>query len=387
MARAAFSNKLFVPALIFLVGAAVYYLSKPEPTLRYEHHVLQAVAFAHGRLDVQDVPAYYHDLAPYEGKTYLPFPPGPALVLVPLAAVWRNATSELIVSQLLGALNLVLLWLLLMRYRAPKTVAAFCVAAFGFGSVYWATTMWGNTWFFAHVVATLFLLAGWLELESRGRGWLIGLLWAVAWLSRLPLLLVTPVAAYRLWKRKGRPSTIWFLATTTGAIALFFAFNYARFDDPLETGITYHTVAPYFLPAFQKGVFAIAHLPQNLHTMLLRGFELIPEAPFFKPSPEGLAIPLTTPVLVRLMFPARAYERRHWLLVAAIVAALLPSLFYFSTGWVQWGFRYGLDWLPFAIVLLAYALPRPPARQDWVLLGVSVVVNLLGVYWVRVLGW
>jgi hypothetical protein len=54
---------------------------------------------------------------------------------------------------------------------------------------------------------------------------------------------------------------------------------------------------------------------------------------------------------------------------------------------VQYGYRYSLDWWVFVMVLLALALGPRPRAVDFALLGVSVSMNLLGVYWVRALGW
>jgi hypothetical protein len=120
--------------------------------------------------------------------------------------------------------------------------------------------------------------------------------------------------------------------------------------------------------------------------MLLRAPELIARPPFVKPSPWGMSLLLTSPVILRLLFPAR--ERAGWGSWAALVVSLaLPMTLFFSTGWVQFGYRYSLDWWPFALVLLAVALPTPPKPVDYALLALSIGMNGLGVYWVRALGW
>jgi hypothetical protein len=62
-------------------------------------------------------------------------------------------------------------------------------------------------------------------------------------------------------------------------------------------------------------------------------------------------------------------------------------LLFFSQGWVQFGYRYSLDWWVFVLVLLAYALGDRPRAIDYALLAVSVGMNALGAYWVRALGW
>lgn len=53
----------------------------------YRSYALQACAWLNGRLDLgKDYP--WLELAIYEGKYYVSFPPFPSLVLLPFAAVW-----------------------------------------------------------------------------------------------------------------------------------------------------------------------------------------------------------------------------------------------------------------------------------------------------------
>ena len=79
---------------------------------------------------------------------------------------------------------------------------------------------------------------------------------------------------------------------------------------------------------------------------------------------------------------------------------------HFSQGWVQFGYRFSLDFAPWAILLVAIGLERiaagpgaaaaPIGRRAvaWALVGlavllvvVSVLVNFWGVVWGDVLGW
>ncbi|MDR5682417.1 MAG: hypothetical protein QN163_00090 [Armatimonadota bacterium] len=375
-----------IPLLLFAVAAAVHIGSNPRPPGWYKHYVYQAVAFGQGRLDVRGVPDFYQDLSPFEGRVYLPFPPAPALVLMPAVALWAEATDQTRVAQLLGAVNVALMWALLVRLGFPAPVALFGAVLLGFGTVHWSAATIGTTWFFAHVCAVFFVLLAWLEIEGRGRGWLAGVWFALAWLSRVPVLLALPAAAWRL-RRLGDDRVWWFAAANLAGLILFFLYNAARFGDPLETGISMHTHAAHFTEPLRQGILSVAHLGRNLHTMWLRGFEVIGSAPFLRPSAEGLSVFLTTPALVRVFAPLTPYRSCHRILVAAIALVMLPSLFWFSTGWVQWGYRYSLDWMPLAVVLLALCLRPAPTGLDWALLGLSVASNALGAYWIRVLGW
>src|SRR5262245_53961318 len=66
-------------------------------------HVLQASSFLQGRLNI-DIAGY--DSSLYNGRIYVAFPPMPALLLVPMVAIFGIAkTKSMIVALVLTALN------------------------------------------------------------------------------------------------------------------------------------------------------------------------------------------------------------------------------------------------------------------------------------------
>jgi hypothetical protein len=75
---------------------------------------------------------------------------------------------------------------------------------------------------------------------------------------------------------------------------------------------------------------------------------------------------------------------RNRLVIAAWAAILAITLFDFmfaATGWAQFGYRYGLDFMPFLFLLVAISVPR----LRWyhvALIAASILVNLWGVLWI-----
>ncbi len=64
------------------------------------------------------------------------------------------------------------------------------------------------------------------------------------------------------------------------------------------------------------------------------------------------------------------------------LAVLIPSLLYYGGGWLQYGYRYALDSIPFVMAIVGLAVAR--RGLPWwgkVLIVIGMVVNLLGVYW------
>src|SRR6185312_7639469 len=101
--------------------------------------------------------------------------------------------------------------------------------------------------------------------------------------------------------------------------------------------------------------------------------ELPGKAPWIQISGHGLAIWVTTPALLLILWPKQkpAIHRALWITVACVAA---PSLFYMNSGWVQFGYRFSLDYMVFLVVLLAIG-GRPISR---VLIAACIAINLFG---------
>ena len=186
-----------------------------------------------------------------------------------------------------------------------------------------------------------------------------------------------------------RPSTTipwrswaWLTVGVLPAIVGFFAYNQVRFGTPLESGYALATLPPFLEANREKGLFSLAHIPMNLDYLLVHLPIPIPEFPFFKPDGLGMSILLTSP---GLLFAVRAdwRGRTAWLLLGATVAVLVPTLLYYGGGWLQYGYRYFLDSVPFVLALCGLAATRL-GRVGWgwrMLIVIGLVVNALGVYW------
>ena len=90
----------------------------------------------------------------------------------------------------------------------------------------------------------------------------------------------------------------------------------------------------------------------------------------------------------------RALVARSRLFIGTAAAVLLIGVFnlaHFSQGWVQWGYRFSLDFIPFLLPLVALGAARPsdgrPRVIAFALLMAGVFVNLWGVTWGQLLGW
>ncbi|MGI8610343.1 MAG: hypothetical protein ACR2MY_14160 [Candidatus Dormibacteria bacterium] len=79
----------------------------------------------------------------------------------------------------------------------------------------------------------------------------------------------------------------------------------------------------------------------------------------------------------------RGGGRRAAAVAGAAIAVLLPSLFYYGIGWIQFGYRYGLDAMPFLLLLALLGAGRLAVRPRVLLLlfACAFVVNAWGALW------
>ena len=163
---------ILIGAGLVALALAAYWL--PGSDRVYNHFVWQALAFLQGTavidwpVDLGGFPRgndWMQDIYPLSELTgqpvdgaLLPFPPLPAILLMPFVAVWGLATDIRAVSVLLGAIDVGLAWWALGRLPVSRRIRLATTIFFGFGTVFWYAAQLGTTWFFAHVSAVTFIL-------------------------------------------------------------------------------------------------------------------------------------------------------------------------------------------------------------------------------------
>jgi hypothetical protein len=485
-----------VAGLLFVLGAFVLYLwSNPERLNFYNHFVWQADAFLAGRVWIPfpveasgSLPgnAYFNDVYPlvdeagsFTGQVLIPFPPLPALVLLPFVAVAGLAADQELVAIVLAAIGVGLAWWMLGRIPVSRGVRALVTVFFATGTVWWWSAAVGSTWYLAHLIAVnLTFLAvgvalgrdpgasdvddvgddprdadpGEAPVEGRpaasgGSGLagrirtlmadtlpldrsqvLVGLLLGLAATARLPLVFAAPffmlVGSGGTWQRRTVsagvggfiPVATLLLYTylTTGAF-LHPGYDYQyqleangyptlgynpewAVEDlryvPQNIGIMFGAL-PAILPDFLPNTLRYsADVPVCVDPDAVRGLFDV-SCPIAVPRDIGTSILLTSPAFLLVAFPLLRHRWSRLVLgsVLATVALALFNLAHFSQGWVQWGYRFSNDFIPFLLPLVALgagvggrAGGRPRVIAV-VLVAVSAVVNLWGIVWGGILGW
>jgi hypothetical protein len=404
LALAGLSIRPGIVGTALVVGAfVVYLLSNRQFNAGRGDFFYLADAFLHGRYWLNG-PLGQWDNVVVGSRVYVPFAPFPAILLLPLVAIVGPHTADTwqpIVNAALAALDVGLLWILVGRIGVRAVGDRLWLALlFGFSTAIWWVTTRGGVWHTGHLVASLLTLLALIELFGRRRMLLVGLLGGEAFLTRAPLLFAMPF--YALWPIavrgtapvRGRatiragtarlPLREWALlaAGFVPSLAFFLWYNAVRFGSPFESGYAMASLPGFLQVQRAQGLFALAHLPMNLDYLLWHLPKLISEFPFFRPDGLGMSILLTSPgLLLALRAPWR--DRRTWLLAGAFVATLVPSLFYYGGGWLQYGYRYALDAIPFAMALAAMAVAqRGGFGIGWkAVIVFGLLINAAGVYW------
>jgi hypothetical protein len=332
------------------------------------------------------------------GKTaYVSFPPFPAVIMLPGAAIAGRAANDVLPTLLVAALILPLALLALRRLaRAGLSARSlgddlWLVAALAFGSVLWFSAVQGKVWYTAHVVGVaLALVYVWASIEAA-HPVAAGLALGAAALTRTAMAFMVPLLICEAWRacgglaawRADRRAMVRALARPLIRFAVPLAafavagmvFNQVRFGSPTEFGHSYLKVRQQ-AQIEQYGLASYHYLARNLAVAFTLLPELLPRPPYVQISGHGLALWFTTPVLVLLLWPRERgpLHRPLWLCVAAVA---LPSLLYQNSGWVQFGYRFSLDYLVLLILLLAVG-GRPLTRTVKALIVAGIVINLFG---------
>lgn len=371
-----------------------------------EQYVYLADAFLHGRLDLIHNNGAPYDLIHFDGKLYVPGALAPALLYLPLVAVFGLEVSDVLFSVALAALNTALIFDLLGRLGGDENPLkrTLLTVLFAAGTVHWWVSSVGSVWFNAQVTAVLFTLLYARETLVDRRPWLAGLWLGLAALSRPTLLFAAPFfllynflrrESWRAWFFKSLP----FAGTFSLALVVMLGYNQLRFGNALDFGYGYVEGSKELTALYAKyGGFNLRYMPCNLYVSLAglpnvphnplptvnemcpglktpRGFKHITD--FF--NPLGMSIFLTTPALV-YVFRARLKDNR--LALSALAAALPVALvvwMYHTPGYVQYGYRYLLDVLVFLMILVADGM-RKIGRLEITLILFSVFMNFIGLY-------
>ncbi|MFH6786208.1 MULTISPECIES: hypothetical protein [Methylobacterium] len=369
-------------------------------------HGALADAFLHGRLWIESCPEI--DCALFQGRTYVIFPPLPALVALPFVAVFGfpGFKGFVLLAAALGAISLWAWHRILRALDVEDADALWILAAIAFASPLFQVTLRSEgVWFFAQSVGFLMTTLSLWAVVCRRSLPLAGLFVALAFLCRqmaifYPLvLLVLALPRHEGWRGEWRETARdlvrpVLLAGVPVAIALvaYFLYNYLRFGSPTETGYAFihnpGSAGFIWRRISEVGLFSRDYLLFNTLYLFLQGIHFEFGGPYLTQltgiDRSGSALLVMCPWLL-LAFYARL--DRAFAAGAAVIAIIAGiTLFYHSNGADQTATqRYTLDWLPILIVLMVRgerprAFAALPLLVTWGILANAAVTLLTSLY-------
>ena len=372
-----------------VITAAVYLYASSRDRENLDYFVRLADAFLHGRIHLLEAPSWLNELIPRDGAWVVPYPPMPAVLLVPFVVIFGTDFHQQIASSIFGGVGVGLTYLVLCRFGLRIRVRLLLTLVFAFGTCFFYTASAGNTWYLSHVSAVMFASAAIVLALDRRWPLLVGLLVGFAALSRLPVVLTAPFYMAALvglgWpvalpsdRRAAVRTLALFVVGLAVPLAAFVLYNVGRFGSPFEFG---YTLIPGVLqePYYQQGIFSIAYIPRHLYAIFAQSWIYEDTFPWFKPSWWGLGLLLTTPLFLWLLRARLRDTVVPWAALACAIA-IVPIVTHGNVGFTQFGYRFSLDIQPLLFVILATVFARDMSRLAAAAAVLSIAICTYGVW-------
>lgn len=405
---------LFLSVFVLYFGIATGFSFQPKWYLDYFNPLAQSIR--QGRFDIVNPPVTY-DLVQYGGKWYAPWGMLPALFLIPVQLIKGRFVPPLYLTLFFASADVVVFYFLLRRikqeflpYLSESSLwLALFLFAFGTTHIYVGTL--GSVWHVDQMVSNFFGTLGIYSVFKKKRTqwsyFFSVLCFGVVLMGRATIVLLVSIpallyswdfflSAMVLWKQKVRAirNGIAIFGIPLGIFTgIFFLYNWLRFGNPLEYGYRFITEAPNLSSLRERyGIMSLSHVATNIRYMFFElptlywshglrlNFDLKGSSIFYL-TPPFLAIFLAKfwrRVRGRLIIDP--YILSLW--VAAIIT-MIPSLLLYSTGWMQFGYRYSLDITAILVLLLLFGLEGKINALYIVGVVFSVIVYQMGIIALR----
>ncbi len=361
----------------------------PNQDNPYKSYSLQAMAWLNGRLDLgQDYP--WLELAVFQERYYVSFPPFPSLVLLPLCLLFGMNTPDHWIMLSLLCISTLYAQKLYQLVRPcdedEKLWVLFLIAGNGLLNI----SLQGWVWHMAQGMSfALSLMA--LYYARAGKGGVSLTCWMAAVGCRPMVVVYLPYFVLLFAKhekgleagkaRNARRYIRWCIGPIL-LLMFYMTLNQARFGSPFEFG---HNYLPEFVRA-EEGQFSLEYFKKNWAELF--------RAPEMDASSHRLrfytydcqAVWAVNPMLplAALAFLWDWVKRKlhlnleNALLIAGVTAHMLIVLCHRTLGGWQFGNRYIVDILPFVFDGLLTWMPKNFSKLGRIACCEGIVLNVAG---------
>lgn len=380
------AGMLCIPALM-LLGYIFIHMLFGGTLLSYncwDSYSLQAMSWLSGRLDMGKNYEWL-ELAVYNGKYYLSFPPLPSVVMLPFVLLFGERTPSNLVSALYGIFTAMIAYKILKKAGMKRGGAVFFAIAYVWGNnMLWLSTS-GGVWFLAQGLNMLLLTACVYFAQQKMRVAAYAMAALAVGCRPFSVCMFLPLMAYFYMADKDRPMAdrirgqIRSLIIPAFIALCYMLYNYVRFGNVLEFG---HNYLPEFTES-EKGQFSLSYILPNLYNLLLRPVTLRADLTLEYPLFDGFMFYIANPMFL-IWFAAvvkdvlqKKLDAVRLCIVIAILAELLLLCAHKTLGGWQFGARYTVDMLPMALMYLLLKKDEPGGISAFIM-AAGMMFNLYG---------
>lgn len=336
----------------------------------YNSYALQADSWRQGRLDLgQDYP--YLELAVYNGKYYVSFPPFPSYILFPLTFIFGSNTPDALLMWFISLLSAGYLYRLALQFRLSEPLSALTTLTVILGSNATFNMLNPGAWFFAQNLCFLLAVMT-IYYAGNGKGGWALFFWACSVGCRPMQIFFLPVVLLILYiveKKKSSElsgkkivSNKIYWGIPAGCVALtYMVLNYLRFGSIIEFG---HNYLPEFIRA-EHGQFSVKYMSENLKS-LLHFFQFDESGKIVIDHFGNLSFMLASPCVIFAILTLLAciLKKEYRIvifqsgIIACAIAYLAVTIMHKTMGGWHFGNRYANDILPWIYLATVLGLSR-----------------------------
>lgn len=357
MKRGAFEAYFKLILILFAVSfsASLFTNIWPWTASQYNSYVIQARAWLSGRLDLgRDYP--WLEIAAFNGKYYLSFPPFPSYVMLPFVSIFGDGFSGGIIAYASYILSGVYCFRAAKRLGRDENTAILYAVFAVVCSNYFFISGCDWVWFIAQNLCFMLLTAA-VYYAIAGKGGVCFAAWACAVGCRplsivyLPFLIVLcgsyskmnkNTFAFKLFK--------WSVFPVIMGLS-YMLLNFLRFGNPIEFG---HNYLPEFLEA-PNGQFSVRYAFENAKTLIKLPY--VSDGVIRFPEFDGMNMFLASPIFLFAVYTfIKGFARLDRTVITAffvLIAELFFILCHKTMGGWHYGNRYTIDLLPIAFYVFS----------------------------------
>lgn len=331
-------------------------------------YVMLGQSLIEGKLNLAE---FYWDASVYKDKFYCPFPPFPSLTTIPfILLVGAEHVNSVFIASMMACVAIYFLIQLIKILEAPIDYHVWILGGVLFGTGFWYTLIISHhVNGFAHVTCTALLFALLTEVFTKKRFWLMAILVGCAFLSRQFTLFYSLLVIIQLYQPANKTESFkkiaLFSISLLPFILVYLIYNYARFENALDTGYGYLQNMPMLAARIEThGLFSMHYLFYNAYHMFIKGPNVIFTGVDLQHvagiDKFGCSLFIASPFIIAA-FKADFLTQTKFAIWVPLGIILCGGLLFHNNGFEQINTqRFSLDFLPLLALLIFRGADKVP---------------------------